>query len=159
MSDAAAQDGAVGPHRTLAEKIDHLFAVAALKGRPPSHEEVATAINIAAGERTISATYVWQLRTGKKTNPTKRHLETLAKYFGVSPAYFLDDDDADRIDEQLALLQALKGADVRNLALRANDLSVSSRRSIASLVSQLRELEGLADADADADAAQESPDA
>ncbi|MCF3105982.1 helix-turn-helix transcriptional regulator [Streptomyces roseoverticillatus] len=135
--------GAAGPARTLAQKIDHLFAAALLNGRTPSHEEVATAINIAAGEKTISATYVWQLRTGKKTNPTKRHLEALAKHFGVSPAYFLDDVEAERIDEQLALLKAIREADVRAIALRSCGLSEASRRSIAALVSQLRELEGL----------------
>ncbi|ORT57416.1 hypothetical protein [Streptomyces sp. CB03238] len=146
MSDVAAHHDAVGLARTLAEKLDHLFN-ARPGGRPPSHEEVATSINIAAGEKTISATYIWQLRTGRKTNPTKRHLEALARYFGVQPAYFLDDVHAERVDEQLALLDALKEADVRSLALRASGLSQSSRQSIAKLVNQLRDVEGLGAAD------------
>ncbi|MFD8720399.1 helix-turn-helix domain-containing protein [Streptomyces sp. NPDC059629] len=132
--------------RTLAQKLDHLFETATPKGqRAPSHEDVATAINIAAGERAISGTYIWQLRTGRKTNPTMKHLEALARYFGVSPAYFLDNEQAQRIDEQLALLQALKESDVRNIALRAHGLSDSSRQTLAGVVSHLRKLEGLAE--------------
>ncbi|MFA7765873.1 helix-turn-helix domain-containing protein [Streptomyces sp. NPDC048723] len=144
MSGAAGPEASTEESRTLAQKLDRLFLSTAPKGgKPPSHEDVATAINIAAGERSISATYLWQLRTGRKTNPTKRHLEALAKYFGVSPAYFLDGDEAQRIDEQLALLQALKESDVRSIALRANDLSASSRQTLAGVLNQLRELEGL----------------
>ncbi|MEU0398705.1 XRE family transcriptional regulator [Streptomyces sp. NPDC006197] len=143
MSDETAADHhAVGQVRTLAEKLDHLFR-ARPNGRSPSHDEVATSINITAGEKTISATYIWQLRTGRKINPTKKHLEALARYFGVQPAYFLDDVHAERVDEQLALLDALKEADVRSLALRASGLSQSSRQSIANLINQLRDVEGL----------------
>lgn len=145
MGNAVERGASEGPSRTLAQKIEHLFATTTPNGqKAPSHEDVATAINIAAGERAISATYIWQLRTGRKTNPTKKHLEALAHYFGVSPAYFLDNEDAQRIDEQLALLQALKESDVRSIALRAHGLSASSRQTLADVVSQLRKLEGLA---------------
>ncbi|RLU79333.1 hypothetical protein CTZ27_37375 [Streptomyces griseocarneus] len=113
--------------------------------RPPSNEEVATAINIAAGEKTISATYVWQLRTGRKTNPTMRHLEALAQHFGVSAAYFLSDEESRKIDDQLALLGALKQSDTRSIALRSTGLSESSRRALHSMIDQLRKLEGLSD--------------
>ncbi|MFJ9865360.1 helix-turn-helix domain-containing protein [Streptomyces sp. NPDC101165] len=144
MVDAAEHGASDDPSRTLAQKIEHLFATTTPNGqKAPSHEDVATAINIAAGERAISATYIWQLRTGRKTNPTKKHLEALARYFGVSPAYFLDNEEAQRIDEQLALLQALKERDVRSIALRAHGLSASSRQTLADVVSHLCKLEGL----------------
>ncbi|MFF9409861.1 helix-turn-helix domain-containing protein [Streptomyces anandii] len=146
MSSAVERGASDEAGRTLAQKLEHLFVTTTPRGqKPPSHEDVAAAINIAAGERAISATYIWQLRTGRKTNPTKRHLEALAKYFGVSAAYFLDSDEAQRIDEQLELLQALKESDVRNIALRAHDLSASSRQTLAGVVSHLRKLEGLGD--------------
>ncbi|MEV6803416.1 helix-turn-helix domain-containing protein [Streptomyces sp. NPDC017248] len=141
--DTPALGGATDSARTLAQKIDRLFTTAFANGRKPSHEEVATAINIAAGEKTISGTYVWQLHTGKKANPTKRHLEALARYFGVSAAYFFDEVEAARIDEQLDLLMALRKAGITDLALRASALSEAGRRSVAALVSELRELEGL----------------
>ncbi|MFD9511228.1 helix-turn-helix domain-containing protein [Streptomyces mirabilis] len=144
MSSAAERGASDEVSRTLAQKLEHLFVTTTPNGqKAPSHEDVATAINIAAGERAISGTYIWQLRTGRKTNPTKKHLEALARYFGVSPAYFLDDAETQRIDEQLALLQALKENDVRTIALRAHELSTSSRQTLAGVVSHLRKLEGL----------------
>ncbi|MCX4881434.1 MULTISPECIES: helix-turn-helix domain-containing protein [unclassified Streptomyces] len=144
MSSATEYGASGQASRTLAQKLDHLFETATPKDqKAPSHEDVAAAINIAAGERAISGAYIWQLRTGRKTNPTMKHLEALARYFGVSPAYFLDDEQTQRIDEQLALLQALKESDVRNIALRAHGLSDSSRQTLAGVVSHLRKLEGL----------------
>ncbi|WP_063804193.1 helix-turn-helix domain-containing protein [Streptomyces roseifaciens] len=147
MNDAGGQSpGGHTERRSLAEKLEHLLAITTPAGqRPPSNEDIATAINIAAGEKTISATYVWQLRTGRKTNPTMRHLESLAQYFGVSAAYFLSDEESRKIDDQLALLGALKQSDARSIALRSTGLSESSRRALHSMIDQLRKLEGLPD--------------
>lgn len=137
-------DGEPPPRRTLAEKIDHLFATV----RPPkgeyTHEEVANAIRDAGGP-TISATYVWQLRKGLRDNPTKKHVEALAGFFGVPPAYFFDDDAAAQIDAELALLTALRDADVRQVALRASGLSTESLHTIAEMIERVRRLEGLPD--------------
>ena len=130
--------------RTLAGKIDHLFAVV----RPPkgeyTHEEVATAIRDAGGP-TVSATYIWQLRKGLRDNPTKKHLEALSSFFGVSPACFLDDQAAARVDGELALLSAIRDASVRQIALRASGLSTESLETIAEMIERVRKLEGLPD--------------
>ena len=140
------EDGAGARPRSLAEKLEHLLTVTTPAGqRQPSNEDIATAINIAAGEKTISATYVWQLRTGRKTNPTMRHLEALAQYCGVSAAYFLDEKEARRIDDQLSLLDSLRQSDARDIALRSTGLSESSRRALHGMIDHLRRLEGLPD--------------
>src|SRR5438045_6041845 len=111
---------------TLAAKIDRLFAAVHPRARGEySHEEVAEAIR-GRGGPTISATYVWQLRKGIRDNPTKKHLEALADFFGVAPAYFFDDAAAERIDAELNLLVAIRDAQVRQLALRASGLSTES---------------------------------
>ena len=134
--------------RTLAEKIDHLFAVV----RPPkgeyTHEEVATAIRDAGGP-TVSATYIWQLRKGLRDNPTKKHLEALSSFFGVPPAYFFDDQAAARVDAELALLSAIRDASVRQVALRASGLSTESLETIAEMIERVRKLEGLPDSPAE----------
>jgi transcriptional regulator with XRE-family HTH domain len=146
MTETSDHQDEVSPKpRSLAEKLEHLLTVTASGQRPPSNEEVATAINIAAGEKTISATYVWQLRTGRKTNPTMRHLAALAQYCGVSAAYFLNEEETQKIDDQLSLLEALKQSDARDIALRSTGLSESSRRALHSMIDQLRKLEGLPD--------------
>lgn len=131
---------------TLAAKVDHLFrTVRPRTGGEYSFEEVAEAIR-AKGGPTISATYLWQLRKGLRDNPTKRHLEALAGFFGVPPAYFFDEAETERINVELALLSALRDAPVRQIALRANGLSPRSLETIAEMVDRVRELEGLPDA-------------
>ncbi len=131
--------------RTMAEKIDRLFRTVHPRDRGEySFEEVAAAIR-GRGGPTVSATYLWQLRKGLRDNPTKKHLEALADFFGVSPAYFFDDEAAARIDAELGLLAALRDASVRQIALRAFGLSPQSLNTIADMVERVRELEGLPD--------------
>ncbi len=128
---------------TLAAKVNHLFTTVTPRGGGEyTFEEVAEAIRDKGGP-TISATYLWQLRKGLRDNPTKRHLEALAGFFGVPPAYFFDSAEAERIDAELALLTALRDGPVRQIAMRANGLSTKSLEAIADMVDRVRELEGL----------------
>lgn len=63
---------------TLAERIDHLFRThLSPRGREYTYREVAAAMRHGTNGRrgeTISAAYLWALRTGAKDNPTMRHL-------------------------------------------------------------------------------------
>lgn len=138
---------------SLAEKLDHLFRTVRPHRRAEyTYEEVAAAIR-AAGIM-ISHTYIWQLRKGVRDNPTKRHLEGLAKFFGVSPAYFLDDEAAEAIHHQLHMLAALNDGGVRSVALRAFGLSEPSLQAIQMMIEQARRIEGLPD---DEDKADDAP--
>lgn len=140
------------PAKTLAQKLDRLFRAAHPRGRSEyTLEEVAEGIR-ARGGPTISVSYLWQLRRGERDNPRKSHLQALAEFFGVSPAYFFDDEAAARIDAQLELLAALRDASVRHLALRAFDLSPVSLAAIAAMVEHARRLEGLPTAPPDGQA-------
>jgi len=137
--------------RILAEKINHLFQTVHSRNRGEyTAEEVAQAIEETGGP-TISPSYIWYLRTGRRDNPTRKHLEALARFFGVSPAYFLDDEAAERIDAQLDLLAALRDAGVREIALRASGLSPRSLAAIREMVNHVRELEGLPQGKGEAD--------
>jgi transcriptional regulator with XRE-family HTH domain len=94
----------------------------------------------------ISHTYIWQLRTGRRDNPTIQHLTALATYFGVPVAYFIDDDHTARIDSQLDLLRTIRDAGVTELALRAADVSPRGRDTISELIQRVWESEkGLRD--------------
>lgn len=127
---------------TLAAKLDRLFQLVRSPGGDEyTYDEVARAIR--EQDIPISHTYVWQLRKGIRTNPTKRHLEGLAAFFGVSPAYFFDDQTAERVETELALLAALRDGSVRQVALRVADLSPASLDTVNELVSRIRQLEGL----------------
>lgn len=133
--------------KTLADKLDYLFRTVHPRGRGEySYREVAQAIND-AGTTTISASYLWQLRRGEKDNPTIKHIEALARFFGVPPSYFLDDDATEEITAQLELLVAMRDSDVREIALRVNDLSEAALKMIKGVVESTRQLEGLSNGD------------
>ncbi|SFR29788.1 hypothetical protein SAMN04488564_121112 [Lentzea waywayandensis] len=128
---------------TLADRIDRLFQVVRRpNGEQHSHEEVARACRETTGE-SFSAAYLWQLRTGRRDNPTKRHLEALAGFFQVPPAYFFDDEQGRIIAEELELLGALRNSAVRDLALRAVTLSEEGLGTVADIVEAIGRREAL----------------
>src|SRR6266536_5508726 len=103
---------------SLSQKLDNLFRTVHPSNRGEfTFEEVAETIR-ARGGPTISATYIWQLRKGLRDNPTKKHLEALAGFFGVPPAYFFDDEATRRIDAELEVALALRDPVLRRLAVR-----------------------------------------
>jgi transcriptional regulator with XRE-family HTH domain len=129
----------------LSDRLEYLFRTVHPKDRGPyTPAEVAEAVNEAAGERVISSTYVWQLRTGRRDNPTQRHLSALASFFGVSPMYFFEETEADRGAVPPELVAALKDDDVRDMALRATGLSERSLRAIRDMIESAQAVEGLA---------------
>jgi transcriptional regulator with XRE-family HTH domain len=130
--------------RALADKIDHLFQVVRPAKGEFTHEQVAKAIEERGGP-TISASYLWQLRKGLRDNPTKKHLEALADFFGVPVAYFFEEAAAERIDVELDLLASMRDADVRHVALRASGLSTQTLKAITEMIERARQLEGLDD--------------
>jgi transcriptional regulator with XRE-family HTH domain len=133
-------DDAPNPDGLLARRLDHLFRTVHPATRKPfTPAEVAAAMNKAAGERVTSGTYLWQLRTGRKDNPTYKVLIGLAGFFGVSPTYFFDDVTAGRGVLPPEVVAALRDDAVRDIALRAAGLSERSLQVIAETVGLARE--------------------
>ncbi|MCW7944148.1 hypothetical protein AAW14_18855 [Streptomyces hygroscopicus] len=116
-------------------------------GKRPSYDQIARVINEAAGKNVISGAYIWELATGKATNPRIHHLEALAGWGGTDVRYFFDDEYAARVEPQLDLLWRLKASGVLNVALRAQGLSDASRDQVGIMVDHLRRLEGLKESD------------
>jgi transcriptional regulator with XRE-family HTH domain len=133
---------------SLAEKIDKLFKSITPGGREYTYEEVARGCSELSGG-TFSKTYIWQLRTGQRDNPTKRHLEALASYFHVPVAYFFDEDAAERIDTQIALASAMRNAEVRDIALRAMSMDDAGRASLLRIIAEVSGLQATAAASAE----------
>ncbi|GAA0495610.1 XRE family transcriptional regulator [Paractinoplanes deccanensis] len=126
---------------SIAEKLDRLFRSVRPAGQgEPSYMAVSEAIRADQGVP-ISHTYIWQLRTGRRGNPTIQHLTALATYFGVPVAYFLDDEQAARVDSQLELLRTIRDAGVTEIALRAADVSPRGRDTINELIRKVWESE------------------
>lgn len=132
---------------TLAERIDCLFRThLSPRGREYSYREVAAAIRRAADGRereTISAVYIWGLRTGVKDNPTMRHLQALARFFQVSPAYFFEEELTEFPETEVRLLAAARRDTLRRLAVTLLGLSDESLNAVLTVACRMRRLEGL----------------
>lgn len=132
-----------GGGHSFADRLNYLFEVVTKSDRRRySNEEVAAAILQDQGV-TISASYLWYLRTGQRDNPTVRHLHALASFFGVPPAYFVEDAADKRVEAELAVAAAIRDVGVRTVALRANGLSAKSLETIRDVIERVRQLEGL----------------
>ena len=126
---------------SLAQRIDHLIRTVHPGDRGPyTLEEITDGIR-AQGGPTISVAYLSQLRAGKRDNPTKQHMEAIARFFGVNVAYFFDDTAAEAVNEELALLQAIRDSGVKRVALRAMELGPDARNSLARIIDELGNLE------------------
>ncbi|WP_208874727.1 hypothetical protein [Streptomyces sp. PBH53] len=55
-----------------------------------------------------SDTYIWQLRTGRADNPTKKHMDALADLFGVPRDYWSNDATAAVMNGMIHSLNKLK---------------------------------------------------
>jgi transcriptional regulator with XRE-family HTH domain len=134
--------------RTFAELLDYLFKEVHPKGRGPyTYAEVSQGIRDTSGVA-ISASAIQQLRTGTNSNPKMQTIRALASFFGVTPGYFFDEEEAERQRAEIQLVAAMRDQEVRRVALRANGLSTSSLHMLNTVIDQARRLEGMPD-DAD----------
>jgi transcriptional regulator with XRE-family HTH domain len=94
------------------------------------------------GDASLSDSYFWQLRTGKK-DPRLGVVRAIADYFGVAPSYFMD-DAVEETDVALAKQRITAGErHVRNIAARARGLKLGTLQRIAEIVEDARILDGL----------------
>lgn len=123
--------------RSLAEALEVLFdtvRVVGEKGRRYTNEEVAAAIRRSDPSIRVGGAYLSALRTGAKKNPSTELLRALARFFGVSVSYFVDPESAERHDAELALARVASNNQVRNLALRALELSPEALAAVSAIV-------------------------
>lgn len=132
----------------LAARLNHLFATVP---RPEggglwTNEDAAAGINELGVY--LSGAYLSQLRTGKRNNPSARHLAAIARFFEVPVDYFFDPTVSKRINQQLELLGAIRDAAIGKIAMRAKPLSAGGLSGVAGMVEYIRQQEGIADEDA-----------
>jgi len=136
--------------RPFHDKLDRLFATV----RNPETNEPFTvkevAAHLPANIPGVTPAFLSQLRRGEKRNPGVELVNSLARIFGVPATYFTDDSIAERVDEQLTTLYAMrdlqdvmKDPHIPILAARARGLSPSVMGQLLELVKTFRELEGL----------------
>jgi transcriptional regulator with XRE-family HTH domain len=150
--------------RTFAEKLKHLFDnVPATKRRQGDGAErgssedrrysIREAADIISEEGaddgvSISAAYLAILLNGERDNPGWKHIDAIARFFGVPAGYFFDDDLAERVDAQLLelakyrkLKEALDDPEVGLIAVRARRLSPDSLRQVRGMIDHILALQ------------------
>lgn len=138
--DQPGEEAAAAPLDTFARRLDYLFRTVHPQGqRPYSYDHVAEAITRDQGIE-VSANYIWMLRSGRRDNPTLRHLEGLARFFGVSPAFLSDPEEAERVRSQLDKLSDLAASGVQHVALRGGNVDENTLDVIHSLLDRVRDL-------------------
>ncbi|NGO66953.1 helix-turn-helix domain-containing protein [Streptomyces boncukensis] len=123
--------------QTLAGRLEALFdrvRPAGLRGRRYTNDEVALAIKKDDYAVRVSGAYLSAIRRGSKTNPSTDLLRALARFFGVPASYFLDEDPDGQVDAEIALARVAQNNEVRNLAMRALDLSPESLTAVSQIV-------------------------
>ncbi|GAA3741716.1 helix-turn-helix transcriptional regulator [Plantactinospora mayteni] len=141
-----------GQQETFADRLNRLFASVVPAGRGPYTEaEVAAALASADDARTISSRYVHMLRTGQRDNPSMKVMDGLARFFGVPPGYFFDDQTALQVTSDLERLaqikelnevqQALKDPRVNEIVRAVGCLSPASLELVAGIIDHLIAIE------------------
>lgn len=95
-------DGQTFANTEIAAEVSRLYAedrISALRAelvqRRASEEEIEAAVQAVRDDTPlISRSYISDLRKGKRDNPTKAIIVYLARFFGISPAFFFEGDDA-----------------------------------------------------------------
>lgn len=129
--------------KKLSDRLNRLFEVVHPPDRGPFSNAEVTELMAERGLETVTSTYLWMLRTGRRDNPTKRHLEALASFFGVPAAYWFDDEVAEKTAQELELLQLLRDSKIKNVLLRLSDVSADGKEAVLGLVDGVRKMEGL----------------
>lgn len=113
--------------KTVAEKVDFLFANVHPRSGEISAERVATAIQDAGGP-VMSAAYLSQLRKGHGDEPSNEQLEAVARFFGAPPSYFTDPRMTARADTEVELLALMRDTGVVSIHCCSGELTQAALR-------------------------------
>ncbi|WP_327302947.1 helix-turn-helix transcriptional regulator [Streptomyces sp. NBC_01298] len=144
----------------MARRLAHLIAELHPAGRGPyTPREIEDLIKKSAGpgDPTVTHATIANIRTGKVTNPSLDSMRALAKFFGVSTSYFVDEEVAEATDRRMReikegvelakasddLAEVLEDSHVRAIAFRLRGLSAKTLKGIQGMVEGARDLEGL----------------
>ena len=128
---------------TFSARLNRLFDTVYPPGRGPhTSAEVVVALK-AEGITTMSAPYLSQLRSGKRTNPSKATMNALANFFRIQPDYFTDEYYYRTLDQELTWLATLRDEGALRIATRTIRLSAAALEEIIQLTDEWRRKEHL----------------
>ncbi|MGK5629353.1 helix-turn-helix domain-containing protein [Streptomyces sp. URMC 123] len=129
----------------LADRLNYLFANMHPPGAPYTNAYVADEISRGTEKYcgvSLTEQYLSMLRNGRRANPSPDVLRALAKFFGVPVGYLLGDlspSQAERVEEEVRFLVAMRDQRVRAIALRSVGLPPEVQDSLTTIISQFRQ--------------------
>ncbi len=87
--------------------------------------------------------YLSQLRSGNRTNPSGATMAALANFFRIKAAYFTDDEYYEKLDKELQWLCTMRDDGVRRIAQRAHGLPSAAQQKVLDRIDELRRAEGI----------------
>ncbi|GGX65626.1 helix-turn-helix domain-containing protein [Streptomyces hiroshimensis] len=128
----------------LAARLNYLFANMHPPGAPYTNGHVADEITHGEeyGEVGLTEQYLSMLRNGRRANPSPDVLRALAKFFAVPVGYLMGDlsaSQAERVEEEVRFLVAMRDQRVRAIALRSVGLPPEVQDSLTTIISQFRQ--------------------
>ncbi|MTE21682.1 XRE family transcriptional regulator [Streptomyces sp. TRM43335] len=128
------------------ERLDRLFDEVrpyGPTGRRYTNEEVASAVRRANPGVRVSGAYLSALRKGTKRHPSTELLTALARFFAVPASSFLDGGRATEATRaaEAELARVAENTGVRDLALRALELSPEALAATVEIVEHVLELD------------------
>jgi len=125
----------------LAHRLDRLFDEVrpAGGGRRYTNEEVAVAVKALNPHVRVGGAYLSALRNGTKSKPSTELLAALARHFGVPINYFFDEETpaARAAGAEGELARLADNTQVRQLALRALDLTPEGLAEVTELIERV----------------------
>lgn len=122
---------------SLSEKLETLYrTMPNPAGGRWTDASVADAIKRSGGPG-VSANYLYMLRKGHRTNPTKDHLGALAAHFDVPAGYFFDDALSASSPDEVELLAAIRSAGVEDVARLAARLPPRQLRLLRAIMREV----------------------
>ncbi len=121
----------------FAVRLNKLFDSMPAPGARP-HTNSAIAAQLTAWGHPISKPYISQLREGTRLDPSRETIAALARYFRVRPGYLTAGDHLSPLGPDHDLLIRLQSDRLRDLCLRAYDLSEESQNLLTAMADRLR---------------------
>ncbi|ARZ66536.1 helix-turn-helix transcriptional regulator [Streptomyces sp. HU2014] len=129
----------------LAARLNYLFANMHPPGAPYTNAHVAEEIcggTEEYGGVKLTEQYLSMLRNGRRANPSPDVLRALAKFFAVPVGYLMGDlsaSQAERVEEEVRFLVAMRDQRVRAIALRSVGLPPEVQDSLNTIIAQFRQ--------------------
>ncbi len=111
----------------FAAKLNRLFEE---KRKPDGTQYTQTEV-VENTNEVLTRVYLWKLRTGKATNPSRRVIQVLSDFFGVDPNYFFDNEEMKAI---LSTESQERDTFIEQIALRSPELDDDAKQAVLHMI-------------------------